>query len=296
MPFSENQWIKNQKKPLQAQKQTGSKLNGYRSAPFRNLRKRASASASHAEAKGSMTVEAAVLMSFFLLAVNLLFYFFYLMEFQVELQFAMERKVREAAIAQTDQSLPVFLLERSVEEELSEEGRGISLGKRGIDLMQAQRTESEFLDVTAVFEAGPPGGLLGPLRGTYIQRCRRRLWTGQESINGGDTKGDGKEDEYVYITQNGTVCHRKRECTYLRLSVHSVSSGGLSSLRNNSGGRYKPCERCMKHGGMPQSVYITDSGDRYHSTGNCSSLNRWIMKITREEAGGMPLCSRCGGS
>ena len=65
-----------------------------------------------------MTVEAAVLMSFFLLSIHLLFYFFYLMEFQIELQFAMERKVHEAAAVRPDNPPGISLLQSSVRREL----------------------------------------------------------------------------------------------------------------------------------------------------------------------------------
>lgn len=293
MPFSINPFNKIQKKPLQAQNKTGSKSNLNCCSPFINVWKRASASASHAEAKGSMTIEAAVLMSFFLVAVNVLFYFFYLMEFQIELQFALERNVREAAVLWTDNHSGMFMLENSVKEELSEEGKGFSMGNMGLCLVQDQNGESEFIDMAAVFEAGPQVKLFGSLSGFYIQRCRRRLWTGQDLIKGAEE--DAVAHEYVYITQNGTVCHQRRDCTYLRLSVHSVFSGSLPELRNSDGSKYKPCERCMKGSGALRKVYITNSGDRYHSTGNCSSLNRWIMKVSVEEAGGIPFCSRCGG-
>ena len=241
-----------------------------------------------------MTVEAAVLMSFFLLAVNLLFYFFYLTEFQVELQFAMERTVREAASRRPDNPPGFLLLQRSVRQELSGEEKGILLGAGGVRLIQNGGAESGFLDATAVFEAGPVVNLFGTAKGTYVRRCRRRLWTGQECIREQGMQGEEKEQGYVYVTQNGTVYHRNRDCTYLRPSVHSVSFDSLSGLRSSDGSRYRPCERCLKGFDSRQTVYITDHGDRYHGSRNCSSLSRWVMKISVEETGGRPPCKKCG--
>lgn len=293
MPFSMYQFEKNKKKPLQAQKKTGSKSFVYRITPFLTIWKRASASASRTKTRGSMTVEAAFLMSFFLLAVNLLFYFFYLMEFQVELQFAMERKVHEAAVSRAENPPGAAVLQKSVRQELMEEGKGISLGRGGVSLVENEGME--FLDVTAVFEAGPVIQLLGPMKGTYIQRCRRRLWIGQDCVGERGVQGEEAGKKYVYITQNGTVYHGRRGCAYLRPSVHPTPFLGLPGLRSKDGSRYYPCERCMKAVDALQMVYITDYGNRYHDSKNCSSLNRWVMKISVEEVEGRRPCSKCGG-
>ncbi|MCI8465422.1 MAG: hypothetical protein HFI63_06150 [Lachnospiraceae bacterium] len=235
-------------------------------------------------------------MSFFLLAVNVLFYFFFLMEFQVELQFAMERQVREVTISQAEGLAGSLWIQGAVRGELQTEGRGISLGDRGIRFIRNQggETEGEYLDITAVFQAGPPLKLFGSMEGTYIQRCRRRFWTGQDFVGESDTKEDSEETEYVYVTQSGTVYHRKRSCSYLKPSVRSSNYSALPDLRNKDGSKYRACERCTKNSGMQQTIYITDFGDRYHGSKNCSSLNRWIMKVSIEETGGKPPCSKCG--
>lgn len=281
---------KNKRKPLRAQQNTGSKsiICFFHPHHFSGG-KRASASASRNKARGSMSVEAALVMSFFLLAVHLLFYFFYLMEFQVELQFALERKVHEAAVKLTE-GFPDGL-QASVNRELLGEGKGLSMG--GLRLIKNEG--GEFLDVTAVFEAGPRISLFGPMKGTYIHRCRRRLWNGQESVQDRGAGGDDEEDEYVYVTQTGAVYHGSRDCTYLRPSVRSVSSGSLDGLRSSDGSKYYSCERCMRGKQTPQTVYLTTYGDRYHSSKNCSSLNRWVMKIPRSEVGTRRPCSKCGG-
>ena len=294
MPFSENRSETTEKNPLQAQNQTGIK-SIFSAILFGCAWKRASVSVSHRRARGSMTVEAAVLMSFFLLSIHLLFYFFYLMEFQIELQFAMERKVHEAVAVRPDNPPGISLLQSSVRRELLGEGKGLLTGKGGVRLSYNEAEGSEFLDVTAVFEASPAVRIFGPLRGTYVRRCRRRLWTGQDSIRGRGTETEGDEEEYVYVTWNGTVYHKSRSCSYLRPSVHAAAFQNVSELRSDDGSRYYPCERCMKGDGSPQTVYVTDYGNRYHGSKSCGSLNRWVMKVPVGETGGRPPCSKCGG-
>ena len=64
------------------------------------------------------------------------------------------------------------------------------------------------------------------------------------------------EQKIVYVTENGVVYHQDYHCSYLDLSIHMVPSSGLEELRNASGGKYYPCERCGQNvAGM--GVYVT---------------------------------------
>lgn len=285
-----------QKKPLQAHKKNGQKSISYGINPCISHRKRASASTSPISTEGSMTVEAALLMSFILLAVNVLFYFFYLMEFQIELQFSMERSIREAVINQAGHLQETAALYHTVTREVSEKEIFLEAGDiRLVRNEDALGDGREFLDMTAVFEAGPGIKFLGPMKGIYIQRCRRRFWSGQDFIEKEGIEQEDSKEEYVYVTQNGIVYHKNRDCTYLRLSVRPVSGIVVPMLRSSDGSKYKPCERCIKFvGASYQTVYITDFGDRYHNSRECSSLKRWVMKVPIEEIKGKAPCSKCG--
>ena len=58
-----------------------------------------------------------------------------------------------------------------------------------------------------------------------------------------ERKFSGEEqEEYVYITENGTVYHRERNCTHLTLSIELAGKDEVGQLRNESGGKYYPCE------------------------------------------------------
>lgn len=116
-------------------------------------------------------------------------------------------------------------------------------------------------------------------------------WVGYD-IN---REGNGKEisEEYVYIAETGTVYHVTMDCSHLKLSITSVAGNALSSLRNDSGGKYHPCERCPDEN--VETFFITTFGNRYHSDINCSGLKRTVSVLEINEAikQGYRGCSRC---
>ena len=103
-----------------------------------------------------------------------------------------------------------------------------------------------------------------------------------------------EKEEIVFITENGVRYHTDTGCASLRISVQTVHSSQLSAMRNQKGGRYYPCERCRpsKRG----VFFITRDGDRYHCGADCSSLKRTVRAVTIEEAVrmGRTICSKCG--
>lgn len=113
-------------------------------------------------------------------------------------------------------------------------------------------------------------------------------WTGYEK-NGIESD----DDQIVYVTKTGSVYHTDYQCKYLQLSIHFVPYSGVSDLRNEDGGKYHACENCV-HGGNMSGVYITDYGNKYHNSLNCSGLKRTIYSVKKAECKGMGACSKCG--
>lgn len=104
-----------------------------------------------------------------------------------------------------------------------------------------------------------------------------------------------EDDEYVYITKNGTVYHRNPGCSYIKINPKQVVGNKIKDLRNNGGAKYYPCENCMKSGIISFGLYyITDDGNRIHSTKDCSKIKREIIKVKLSEVGGRGPCSKCG--
>lgn len=101
-------------------------------------------------------------------------------------------------------------------------------------------------------------------------------------------------ERMVFITESGTVYHTSRDCTHLRLSVTDKKLKEVASLRNSSGGKYYPCEICVKENMTEAStVYIASNGNRYHKNRLCSGLKRSVTEIAYSEVGNRRLCTRC---
>ena len=118
-----------------------------------------------------------------------------------------------------------------------------------------------------------------------------RKWTGYNVMS---TTNIEEEEEYVYITECGTVYHRSRDCSHLKISVSVCNASEVSMKRNDYGQKYRACERCSS-GNSTGLVFITDKGDKYHNSANCSGLKRTIKTVKLSEVGGRGPCSICGG-
>lgn len=121
-------------------------------------------------------------------------------------------------------------------------------------------------------------------------------WTGREYEK--NTQEEGKtdqEEQMVYVTETGSVYHRKLECSYLNLSVSHVSGSAIGEYRNQNGEKYSPCETCARNQNPAGIVYITDTGNRYHNLESCSGLKRTVRLVKCSEVNSrMHACSRCG--
>ena len=154
--------------------------------------------------------------------------------------------------------------------------------------------EERWIDIT-VPEYFKPFFLPDVLRGVLIPvRGRARVWNGRSESEAESSAG--KKEKYVYMTANGSVYHTRSQCTHLELSTRSVSAASVQALRNSSGARYKPCEKCCRHGTSSPVVYITDDGDRYHSSCECSGLKRTVRLVPESSVEGLCECSRCAAA
>lgn len=150
---------------------------------------------------------------------------------------------------------------------------------------------NDIIDLVAVYQVKPPVATVGFAQAQFYNRIRTRAWTGYDNANcGGSANG---EEEIVYITPEGTVYHKSRSCTYLKLSISAVDMDFLEEMRNKSGAIYYSCESCGSH--CQNTVYITQYGTRYHATLQCSKLKRTILAVPISEAGGRGGCSKCAG-
>ena len=87
-------------------------------------------------------------------------------------------------------------------------------------------------------------------------------WNGVIYENGNDTV---ESQPMVYVTESGSVYHRKLGCSYLNLSVQQISGSSVKTLKNAYGEKYQACELCSRGQEPAGVVYITKKSNRFHN-------------------------------
>ena len=169
-------------------------------------------------------------------------------------------------------------------------------GSAGISYLRSRILTAgsrDLVDLVADYRVRPFITLMSP--SGFSMQCRYygHAWVGYDSGVSQDNQEEETEEDIVFITPTGTVYHLTRECTYLKPSVHSISSSDIGAARNNSGGKYYPCERCRP---SPKgTLFITNDGNRYHSSSTCSSIYHDILSVPLSSVEDhMRACSKCG--
>lgn len=150
---------------------------------------------------------------------------------------------------------------------------------------------NDIIEICLSYNVEPLVTILG-FDGFAMSQCYYgRAWTGYDVQSSISNMEDN--DPMVYVTETGTVYHINRNCTYLNPSITSINADEINSSRNQSGGKYYPCERCV--GSIVSgTVYITNQGNSYHTSITCSGLKRTIYTIPLSQVGGRGKCSKCG--
>ena len=161
-------------------------------------------------------------------------------------------------------------------------------GSNGISVSGSRyRSDIEELEIEIEYLIRLPIQTFGLLQMEKTLEFNLKPWTGY--LNPTGEAGDG---EIVYITETGTVYHVNYSCTHLKLSIQFVPYSSLSGIRNESGGIYYSCNRCV-FGSTMAGVYITDYGTNYHNSLSCSGLKRTVFAVQKSEVAGWRGCSRC---
>lgn len=255
--------------------------------------------------QGSMTVEAAFIVPFFLLAWMNLLSIINIYGIQSNMSQAMHATAKEMAV-----------LEHGYEEATGKNAEGNVLdyvyaaervynragkdylnnsqivgGIYGINWFTSKIMEDDCIDLRATYMVKPMSGLMGFNKFCMYNRVKARAWTGYDNTK---VVNNGRDEQIVYITPEGSAYHTSKSCSYLKLSIRGVAMENVDNLRNSGGAKYYACDECGSS--CSGIVYITDYGTCYHSTLGCSKLKRTIEAVTLSEAvsRGRYQCSKCG--
>ncbi len=128
----------------------------------------------------------------------------------------------------------------------------------------------------------------------YVMRIAYRDWTGEGELQR-ETGGSTETGNTVYMTEHGSVYHRKRNCSYIKIDVTPVLSEHVGSKRNASGAKYYACEFCTPVLCNGMQVFVTEYGTRYHEVSTCSAIKRTVKECNLDEVKNhYRACSKCG--
>ncbi len=149
-----------------------------------------------------------------------------------------------------------------------------------------------IIEVTAEIPIAAPffSRFTVPLRQDYRVRANTGVWD-ENALKPKDA--EDKDTTKVYVTENGTVYHRDKACSYLSVNAEAVPVSDIKEKRNRNGHKYIECKSCKRsvHG---ETVYITAYGTKYHYDAKCPALIRNVREVDLTEVKDMKPCSRCG--
>lgn len=241
---------------------------------------------------GTITIEASLALPLFLFASLCLIWILEIQNIRISIINAAQNAAKSAA--EDTAVIPVLntiKLKADIISLIGEERIERSILKNGSSAISCWKSyvspDDGEMHITVEYEVMLPLPVMKNPSAKLKETLLTHSWTGYP-----DKEAGGEDSEIVYMTDNGIVYHEDYNCTYLRLSIRFVSYEELDMIRNENGGKYHACEKCVLGSAMT-GVYITDSGNKYHNSLNCSGLKRTIHAVKRSETGGAGACSRC---
>lgn len=257
-------------------------------SPHNSNKERASALGS----KASITVEAALTIPIFLFAILSLIYLLEIQSIRISIKSASQSAAKTAAEdVVMIPAVNVIKLKNDIVQNIGADRIARSILSGGSSGIRCSKSYMSALTgeihVNVEYTVTLPFPKFTNLTAKFREEMTVKGWTGYTK-----REGNSEDDQIVYITDNALVYHENYQCTYLQLSIRFVPFSELSGIRNEDGGRYYKCGKCV-HGGTMAGVYITNSGGKYHNSLNCSGLKRTVHAVKKSEAGMLGGCSRC---
>ncbi len=167
-------------------------------------------------------------------------------------------------------------------------------GYDGMNFLYSSLYKNDWVDIVVSYKVRIPVKIFVIQDLSILQRVKLRSWTGYGVAAAYEKKGTENDEEMVYITTTGSVYHKSKDCSHIKLSIKAVK-GIPETLRNDNGAKYYPCEVCCNGKEEENATYyITSDGTRYHSRRDCSKIKRSIQEIPLSAVGNRRPCKRCG--
>lgn len=248
-----------------------------------------------AHKKGSLTVEAAIILPLFFLGMVSLICLLEIFRIQAGVTISLNQSAKELgmyayAAQEYMEESPVGSVTDAVC--IAYASARLENEKNATVHLLQSTYEDHIIELQATGKYRVPVSVI-PLRTlTFQNKVRVHDWTGYDSET--DTGSHGN-DYFVYVSPRQTVYHTSSACTHLNLSILQLNSEKIGAQRNQKGGKYYPCTHCIIGEKGEGTYYITKEGDRYHSLVTCQALKRTVKLVTKESVGDLKECSRCMG-
>lgn len=273
---------------------------------------------------GSLTVEAALVLPIFIFSTLLFVSLFQVMYIQEMVQYALTETAREASrygFIYDDLSKDTNHAETTQEKNSTVYYNKInsivdgsfyrSIFSKYISVKELESScvkgtfsflESQFMndnneiEILVEYDIKPIISMFGIDSIPIIQKVKTKGFVGTYLIGDVNIENLTEKDLVVYLAENGTVYHKQETCTHLLLSVKTIPIGQVENYRNENGGKYKRCSRCIKEKLYDNStlIFIAAQGNHYHSIRDCSGLKRTVKEVLLSQIKELPPCKRCG--
>ena len=276
--------------------------------------------------RGSITVEAAIIMPLFMFALTTIIQIMSVMNVQLSVQHSLyEQSLKIAGYTYftdtltdkltkwlnvSDYKRAVSIVENGVTEgivksmvidDLGEdffEKEWIAGGKSGITVIVSPYIESGEIDIIFHYKINLKYNFFGIKEIPIVARARLRKWIGTSRVKAvkespDENNTEETDKEYVYITSSGACYHLYKDCSYISVALTGVSYKAVGEKRNASMDNYTKCSYCCGQLNEKTIVYITRYGERFHQSKKCSKIYHEVKKVSRAEAGSRRLCSKC---
>lgn len=249
--------------------------------------------------RGSMTVEAAIVVPLLILFVLHLGSCMEMLRLHGKLEYALWQTGREltyfGAMQEAepipDLAVSYLYINGRIQQILGKDyldGSPLVHGSQELTYLSSEYLdENDCMDIVLTYQVCPR---ITCFPFPYFRMCSRyygRAWTGYA------VEDETEKEVYVYVTEDGEVWHGSGDCSYLNPSVLEAEPETIWMLRNADGEVYRPCSRCGD-GPAGDTMYLTWEGNRIHTVRDCPALLRRVHRVVWREDMPYRPCSRCG--